>query len=103
MTGFCKFYNENADEDTVDIVAAIIVRKEEYLTSVFYEKIAFYIFLILGTDTELEQEASYLLHSLTQYIHKNNLVILDMLMEVVDMGKYAISSQFHVYNTSRFN
>jgi len=36
-------------------------------------------------------------------MHKNNLIILDMLMEIVDMEKFAISAQFHVYNTSRFN
>lgn len=36
-------------------------------------------------------------------MHKNNLIILDMLMEIVDMEKYPISAQFHVYNTSRFN
>lgn len=44
-----------------------------------------------------------MLKSLTQYIHKNNLIILDMLMEIVDMEKFSVSSQFHVYNTSRFN
>ena len=26
-----------------------------------------------------------------------------MMMEIVDIEKYSISSQFHVYNTSRFN
>lgn len=36
-------------------------------------------------------------------MHKNNLIILDMLMEIVDMEKFALSAQFHVYNTSRFN
>jgi hypothetical protein len=36
-------------------------------------------------------------------MHKNNLIILDMLMEIVDMEKLPISTQFHVYNTSRFN
>jgi len=51
MTGFCKFYNENADEETIDILSDVTVRKNDYLTSVFYEKIGFYIFLILGTDT----------------------------------------------------
>ncbi len=55
MTGFCKFYNENADDETVEVLGEVIVRRQEYLTSVFYEKIGFYIFLILGTDTELEQ------------------------------------------------
>jgi hypothetical protein len=53
MTGFCKFYNENADEATIDVLSEVIVRRQDYLTSVFYEKIGFYIFLILGTDSEL--------------------------------------------------
>lgn len=55
MTGFCKFYNENADEETVEILSDVIVHREEYLASIFYEKLGFYIFLILGTDSELEQ------------------------------------------------
>jgi hypothetical protein len=37
------------------------------------------------------------------YLHTNNLIILDLLMEIVDLEKLTISTQFHVYNTSRFN
>lgn len=44
------------------------------------------------------------------YLHTNNLIILDVryeitqiAMQIVDIEKLPIASQFHVYNTSRFN
>lgn len=36
------------------------------------------MFLILGTDAEVQEEAQYLLNSLADYIHTNNLIILDV-------------------------
>jgi hypothetical protein len=36
------------------------------------------VFLILGTDAEVQEEAQYLLNSLADYIHTNNLIILDV-------------------------
>lgn len=55
MSGFCKFYNDNTDEDVQIIVSSVFTRSKDYLESVFYEKLGFYIFLILGTDTELQE------------------------------------------------
>lgn len=55
MSGFCKFYNENSDEDVVSIISSILSRPKDYLEAIFYEKLGFYIFLILGTDTELQE------------------------------------------------
>jgi hypothetical protein len=78
MAGFCKFYNENTDEDSYNIVSNVLVRSRDYLTALFFEKLGFYIFLILGTDSDIQQEAQYLLNSLTDYIHTNNLIILDV-------------------------
>lgn len=59
-------------------------RPKDYLNAVFYEKLGFYIFLILGTDADLQEEANFLLKSLMGYLHTNNLIILDILMEIVD-------------------
>ena len=78
MAGFCKFYNENTDEDTYQIVASVVIRSKDYLAAIFYEKLAFYVFLILGTDMDIQQQSHYLLNSLTDYIHTNNLIILDV-------------------------
>lgn len=78
MAGFCKFYNENSDEDSVNMIAGVLVRSKDYLTSVFFEKLGFYIFLILGTDVDVKTEAKFLLDSLTDYLHTNNLIILDV-------------------------
>lgn len=103
MAGFCKFYNENVDEEVFSIVSSVFTRSKDYLLSIFYEKLGFYIFLILGTDSDLQEEANFLLKSLMGYLHTNNLIILDLLMEIVDLEKLTISTQFHVYNTSRFN
>lgn len=50
MAGFCKFYNENYDEDSANVISGVLVRGKDYLHSLFYEKLAFYIFLILGAD-----------------------------------------------------
>lgn len=55
MSGFCKFYNENSDEESISIVSLVFNRARDYLEAVFYEKLGFYIFLILGTDTELQE------------------------------------------------
>lgn len=71
--------------------------------AMFLEKLGFYVFLILGTDADIQQEADFLLNSLSDYIHTNNLIILDLLMEIIDIEKFPLSSQFHVYNTLRFN
>lgn len=78
MAGFCKFYNENSDEDSVSIIAWVFVRSKDYLNAIFYEKLGFYIFLILGTDTDIKAEARFLIDSLTDYLHTNNLIILDV-------------------------
>jgi hypothetical protein len=78
MAGFCKFYNENSDEDSVSIIAGVFVRSKDYLNAIFYEKLGFYIFLILGTDTDIKAEARFLIDSLTDYLHTNNLIILDV-------------------------
>ena len=78
MSGFCKFYNDNSDEDSQLIISSVLHKSKEYLQAVFYEKLGFYIFLILGTDTELQEEASFLLRSLMGYLHTNNLIILDV-------------------------
>ena len=80
MAGFCKFYNENSDEDSYVLVASVLFRSRDYLNSLFLEKLGFYIFLILGTDADIQAEAHYLLNSLTDYIHTNNLIILDVAM-----------------------
>ena len=103
MVGFCKFYNENVDDESYSLIASVLGRSKDYLNAVFYEKLGFYIFLILGTDADLQEEANFLLKSLMGYLHTNNLITLDILMEIVDIEKLPISSQFHVYNTSRFN
>lgn len=55
MSGFCKFYNDNHDEDTYLIISNVLVRSRDYLNSVFLEKLGFYIFLILGTDEDSSQ------------------------------------------------
>ena len=103
MVGFCKFYNENVDDESYSLISNVLCRPKDYLNAIFYEKLGFYIFLILGTDADLQEEANFLLKSLMGYLHTNNLIILDILMEIVDTEKLPISSQFHVYNTSRFN
>ncbi len=54
MAGFCKFYNENYDEDSAAIISGVLVRGKDYLHAQFYEKLGFYIFLILGTDAEMQ-------------------------------------------------
>lgn len=54
MAGFCKFYNENVDEDSANIIAGVLVGGKEYLNSLFYERLGFYIFLILATDAEMQ-------------------------------------------------
>lgn len=46
--------------------------------AMFLEKLGFYVFLILGTDADIQQEADFLLNSLSDYIHTNNLIILDV-------------------------
>ena len=51
MSGFCKFYNDNSDEESLVIISSVLSKPKEYLQAVFYEKLGFYIFLILGTDT----------------------------------------------------
>lgn len=78
MAGFCKFYNENVDEDSANIVAGVLVGGKEYLNSLFYERLGFYIFLILATDAEMQTESRFLLDSLADYLHTNNLIILDV-------------------------
>lgn len=78
MAGFCKFYNENNDEDAILTISTVVVRSKDYLNAVFLEKLGFYIFLILGTDGDIQQESHFLLNSLTDYLHKNNLIILDV-------------------------
>lgn len=80
MAGFCKFYNENTDEDSYIFIGQVLIQNKDYLTSIFYEKLGFYIFLILGTDSDIQQEAHYLLNSLGDYIHTNNLIVLDVLV-----------------------
>lgn len=55
MVGFCKFYNENSDDETYSIISTVLGRSKDYLQSIFYEKIGFYIFLILGTDADLQE------------------------------------------------
>jgi len=55
MAGFCKFYNENTDEDAYGLIGGVLVRSKDYLTATFYEKLGFYIFLILGTDSDIQQ------------------------------------------------
>ena len=80
MAGFCKFYNDNSDEDSCLIVSNVLVRSRDYLNAVFLEKLGFYIFLILGTDEDSGHEGHYMLNSLVDYIHTNNLVILDVLL-----------------------
>jgi hypothetical protein len=55
MAGFCKFYNENTEEDTYQIVSNVVIRSKDYLTAIFYEKLGFYVFLILGTDMDIQQ------------------------------------------------
>lgn len=78
MAGFCKFYIENNDEESYSIIASVLRKNKDYLYALFLEKLGFYVFLILGTDAEIQQEAHYLLNSLTDYIHTNNLIILDV-------------------------
>lgn len=80
MAGFCKFYNENTSEECeAEIIIASVLNKDaDYLEAIFYEKLGFYIFLILGTDNELHEEASFPLKSLMGYLHTNNLIILDV-------------------------
>lgn len=51
MSGFCKFYNDNTDDEAINIISFVLNRSKDYLEAVFYEKLGFYIFLILGTDT----------------------------------------------------
>ena len=55
MYGFCKFYNDNTEEEVQIIVSSVLSKPKDYLEAVFYEKLGFYIFLILGTDTELQE------------------------------------------------
>ena len=83
MSGFCKFYNDNSDEEAQLIISSVLSRSKDYMEAIFYEKLGFYIFLILGTDTELQEEASFLLRSLMGYLHTNNLIILDVLLFAV--------------------
>lgn len=79
MAGFCKFYIENNDEESYAIIASVIKKDRDYLNALFLEKLGFYVFLILGTDAEVQEETHYLLNSLTDYIHTNNLIVLDVL------------------------
>ena len=36
MAGFCKFYNENADEESMVLISSVLVRRKEYLNSQFF-------------------------------------------------------------------
>ncbi len=36
MTGFCKFYNENTDDETIQLISYVLIKKDDYLSSVFY-------------------------------------------------------------------
>jgi hypothetical protein len=36
------------------MIMGVFVRSKEYLNSLFFEKLGFYIFLILGTDTDIK-------------------------------------------------
>jgi hypothetical protein len=78
MAGFCKFYIENNDEEAITIISSVLNRHRDYLHALFLEKLGFYVFLILGTDGDIQTEASFLLASLTDYLHTNNLIILDV-------------------------
>jgi len=55
MSGFCKFYNENTSDECAAeiIISSVLSKQNDYLQAIFYEKLGFYIFLILGTDNEL--------------------------------------------------
>lgn len=36
MSGFCKFYNDNADEESQVIISSVLIRPKDYLEAVFY-------------------------------------------------------------------
>ncbi len=35
MAGFCKFYNENSDEDSYTLIANVFLRSKDYHNSLF--------------------------------------------------------------------
>jgi hypothetical protein len=97
MAGFCKFYNENSDEDSANVIAGVLVRGKDFLHSLFFEKLGFYIFLILGTDAEMQTEGRFLLDSLADYLHTNNLIILDVTPSPLSFSwKSSTSRNFHL-------
>ena len=55
MAGFCKFYNENNDEEAIAAISTVLIRSRDYLTALFLERLGFYVFLILGTDGDIQQ------------------------------------------------
>ena len=35
MAGFCKFYNENNDEEAIATMSTVIIRSKDYLNAIF--------------------------------------------------------------------